>query len=90
MSDSDIFIAGMTRTVTINLGFAYKELEKYQSAIEYLKKAINLRFDFPDTHYLLGTCYAMVKNFEAVFEEVEFLKDIDEVLARKLLILCYV
>jgi len=53
------------------LGYEFYSLKNYQVAIEELKKAINLKNDYPAAHYLLAECYFKQKKYEIALVEYD-------------------
>lgn len=50
--------------IYMSLAIEYQNLEQYNEAIDYLKKAIELNFDNEDALYELAYCYELTKSYE--------------------------
>jgi tetratricopeptide (TPR) repeat protein len=46
----------------------YYNENDYEEAINYLTLSLNLDYTYPDSHYLLGACLRLTKNFEEAIE----------------------
>jgi tetratricopeptide (TPR) repeat protein len=53
------------------LGYEFYSLKKYQVAIEELKKALNLKNDYPAARYLLAECYFKQKEYKIALVEYD-------------------
>jgi Flp pilus assembly protein TadD len=57
-----------------NIGDAYVEMGRSGDAVPSLKRALELRPDEPEAHYLLGVAYFRLGNLDDAREQCRILK----------------
>jgi tetratricopeptide (TPR) repeat protein len=67
-----------------NLGLTYSSLNRYNDAIEALRKALRINPDYAIAWYNLAVVYALSGNRTAALDAVQKLRRLDSALADKL------
>ncbi len=71
--------------VHINLGIAFGRLGMYSQAITVLKRATELETHNAEAHYNLGFAYLLTENSNSALAEYNILKNLNTILANKLI-----
>jgi len=63
--------ASQPSTAQYNLGWCYNDLEQYAEAVEELRKAVQLRTNYPEAHNEMGYALHQLGSFAEAIQEYQ-------------------